>query len=150
MSFQNRINDDIKSSMKLKDNERLLVLRSIKSAILIEKTKDRNLEISDDLCIKIISKLAKQRRDSAKIYKNMNREDLYAVEINQLKYLQHYLPEMMSDDEIKREVNLIINSNNFNSLSDMGKCMVLVLKKISGNADGKKVAEIVKSELKDR
>ena len=92
------------------------------------KTKDRNLEISDDLCIKIISKLAKQRRDSAKIYKNMNREDLYAVEINQLKYLQHYLPEMMSDDEIKREVNLIINSNNFNSLSDMGKC-ILVLKK---------------------
>ena len=150
MSLQNRINDDIKSSMKLKDNERLLVLRSIKSAILIEKTKDRNLEISDDLCIKIISKLAKQRRDSAKIYKNMNREDLYAVEINQLKYLQHYLPEMMSDDEIKREVNLIINSNNFNSLSDMGKCMVLVLKKISGNADGKKVAEIVKSKLKDR
>ena len=150
MSLQNRINDDIKSSMKLKDNERLLLLRSIKSAILIEKTKDRNLEISDDLCIKIISKLAKQRRDSAKIYKNMNREDLYAVEINQLKYLQHYLPEMMSDDEIKREVNLIINSNNFNSLSDMGKCMVLVLKKISGNADGKKVAEIVKCELKDR
>lgn len=150
MSLQNRINDDIKSSMKLKDNERLLVLRSIKSAILIEKTKDRNLEISDDLCIKIITKLAKQRRDSAKIYKNLNREDLYAVEINQLKYLQHYLPEMMSDDEIKREVNLIINSNNFNSLSDMGKCMVLVLKKISGNADGKKVAEIVKSKLKDR
>ena len=150
MSLQNRINDDIKSSMKLKDNERLLVLRSIKSAILIEKTKDRNLEISDDLCIKIISKLAKQRRDSAKIYKNMNREDLYSVEINQLKYLQHYLPEMMSDDEIKREVNLIINSNNFNSLSDMGKCMVLVLKKISGHADGKKVAEIVKCELKDR
>ena len=150
MSLQNRINDDIKSSMKLKDNERLLVLRSIKSEILIEKTKDRNLEISDDLCIKIISKLAKQRRDSAKIYKNMNREDLYAVEINQLEYLKHYLPEMMSDDEIKREVNLIINSNNFSSLSDMGKCMVLVLKKISGNADGKKVAEIVKSELNDR
>ena len=150
MSLQNRINDDIKSSMKLKDNERLLVLRSIKSAILIEKTKDRNLEISDDLCLKIISKLAKQRRDSAKIYKNMNREDLYAVEINQLEYLKHYLPEMMSDDEIKREVNLIINSNNFSSLSDMGKCMVLVLKKISGNADGKKVAEIVKSELNDR
>ena len=150
MSLQNRINDDIKSAMKLKDNERLLVLRSIKSAILIEKTKDRNLEISDDLCIKIITKLAKQRRDSAKIYKNLNREDLYAVEINQLKYLQHYLPEMMSDDEIKREVNLIIKSNNFNSLSDMGKCMVLVLKKISGNADGKKVAEIVKSKLKDR
>ena len=73
--------------------------------------------------------MQKQRRDSAKIYKNMNREDLYAVEINQLKYLQHYLPEMMSDDEIKREVNLIISSNNFNSLSDMGKCMVLVLKK---------------------
>tara|TARA_B100001287_G_scaffold221938_1_gene191085 strand:- start:1412 stop:1864 length:453 start_codon:yes stop_codon:yes gene_type:complete len=150
MSLQNRINDDIKSSMKLKDNERLLVLRSIKSEILIEKTKDRNLEISDDLCLKIISKLAKQRRDSAKIYKNMNREDLYAVEINQLEYLKHYLPEMMSDDEIKREVNLIINSNNFSSLSDMGKCMVLVLKKISGNADGKKVAEIVKSELNDR
>ena len=89
MSLQNRINDDIKSSMKLKDNERLLLLRSIKSAILIEKTKDRNLEISDDLCIKIISKLAKQRRDSAKIYKKMNREDLYAIEINQLNYLQH-------------------------------------------------------------
>ena len=62
MSLQNRINDDIKSSMKLKDNERLLVLRSIKSAILIEKTKDRNLEISDDLCIKIISKIGKTKK----------------------------------------------------------------------------------------
>ena len=150
MSLQNRINDDLKSSMKLKDNERLLVLRSIKSAILIEKTKGRNLEISDDLCLKIISKLAKQRRDSAKIYKNTNREDLYAIEINQLKYLQHYLPEMMSDDKIKKEVSQIIASNNFNSLSDMGKCMVLVLKKISGNADGKKIAEIVRRELKGK
>ena len=101
-------------------------------------------------CLNIGCIPSKRLLHSSKIYKNMNREDLYAVEINQLKYLQHYLPEMMSDDEIKREVNLIINSNNFNSLSDMGKCMVLVLKKISGNADGKKVAEIVKCELEDR
>ena len=150
MTLQQKINDDIKSSMKLKDNERLLVLRSIKSAILIEKTKDRSLEISDDLCLKIISKLAKQRRDSAKIYKNTNREDLYAIEINQLKYLQHYLPKMMSTDEIKKEVSQIIVSNNFNSLSDMSKCMVLVLKKFSVNADSKKIAEIVRKELKGK
>lgn len=150
MTLQQKINDDIKSSMKLKDNERLLVLRSIKSAILIEKTKDRSLEISDDLCLKIISKLAKQRRDSAKIYKNTNREDLYAIEINQLKYLQYYLPKMMSTDEIKKEVSQIIVSNNFNSLSDMSKCMVLVLKKFSVNADGKKIAEIVRKELKGK
>ena len=101
MSIQNLISEDIKKAMLAREVDKLAALRSVKSAILLEASKDGSSEISDDIALKIIIKLVKQRKDSAQIYKEQNRPDLESDELKQLKYLEFYLPEQLSNDEIE-------------------------------------------------
>ena len=91
MNIQNLINHDIKQAMLAKDVEKLAALRSVKSAFLLEASKDGRSEISDEIALKIIAKLVKQRKDSAQIYNEQNRQDLEKDELEQLKYLEVYL-----------------------------------------------------------
>ena len=147
MSIQNLISEDIKNAMLAREVDKLAALRSVKSAILLEASKDGSSEISDDIALKIIIKLVKQRKDSAQIYKEQNRPDLESDELKQLKYLEFYLPEQLSNDDIETIVNKIIVDNNARSMKDMGRVMGLASKVLGGKADGKLIAQIVKEKL---
>ena len=148
MNIENQINESIKDSMKKKDSLRLESLRSIKSAILLEKTKfpsDKTLDENE--IIKILQRLVKQRNDSAKIYNEQNREDLANIEVAQSKIISEFLPEQLNETELTEIINTTITELNASSMKDMGAVIFEVNKKVSGKAEGRIIAEIVKNKL---
>tara|TARA_Y100001968_G_C19388764_1_gene734354 strand:+ start:589 stop:1041 length:453 start_codon:yes stop_codon:yes gene_type:complete len=147
MKIQDRIDQDIKESMINKQTVRLESLRSIKASFLLEMSKDGSDSITDETAQKIILRLAKQRKESASIYSEKKRHDLEEIELNQLKYLEFYLPEQMSELEVRRVIQGVINSLGASTITDMGKCMSLAMKKLEGKSDGKLISNIVKEEL---
>ena len=149
MSIQEKINDEIKLSMKEKNVNKLSALRSVKSAILLELTKDGKTNMSDEIAIQIISKLVKQRKESASIFKSKNRVDLEKEELLQIKYLEVYLPKQLSEDEIEEYIRTKLNKIDNISLKDMGRLMGLLMKELSGKADGKIISMILKRKLSE-
>ena len=149
MSIQEKINDEIKLSMKEKNVDKLSALRSVKSAILLELTKDGKTNMSDETAIQIISKLVKQRKESASIFKSKNRLDLEKEELSQIKYLEVYLPKQLSEDEIEEYIRTKLNKIDNISLKDMGRLMGLLMKELSGKADGKIISKILKRKLSE-
>ena len=149
MSIQEKINNEIKLSMKEKNVDKLAALRSVKSAILLELTKDGKTNMSDEIAIQIISKLVKQRKESASIFKSKNRLDLEKEELSQIKYLEVYLPKQLSEDEIEEYVRTKLNKIENISLKDMGRLMGLLMKELSGKADGKIISKILKRKLSE-
>ena len=149
MSIQEKINNEIKLSMKEKNVDKLAALRSVKSAILLELTKDGKTNMSDEIAIQIISKLVKQRKESASIFKSKNRLDLEKEELSQIKYLEVYLPKQLSEDEIEEYINIKLNEIDNFSLKDMGRLMGLLMKELSGKADGKIISKILKRKLSE-
>ena len=149
MSIQEKINDEIKLSMKEKNVDKLSALRSVKSAILLELTKDGKTNMSDEIAIQIISKLVKQRKESASIFKSKNRLDLEKEELSQIKYLEVYLPKQLSEDEIEKYISIKLNEIDNFSLKDMGRFMGLLMKELSGKADGKIISKILKRKLSE-
>ena len=147
MSIQEKINNEIKLSMKEKNVDKLSALRSVKSAILLELTKDGKTNMSDEIAIQIISKLVKQRKESASIFKSKNRVDLEKEELAQIKYLVVYLPKQLSEDEIEERIKVKLNEIDNVSLKDMGRMMGLLMKEFSGKADGKMISMILKKKL---
>lgn len=147
MNIQNLINHDIKQAMLAKDVEKLAALRSVKSAFLLEASKDGRSEISDEIALKIIVKLVKQRKDSAQIYNEQNRQDLEKDELEQLKHLEVYLPKQLSEDEVKIIIDAIVDDLGAVSMKDMGRVMSEANKKIGSQADGKLIANIVRNKL---
>jgi len=147
MNIQNLINHDIKQAMLAKDVEKLAALRSVKSAFLLEASKDGRSEISDEIALKIIAKLVKQRKDSAQIYNEQNRQDLEKDELEQLKHLEVYLPKQLSEDEVKIIIDAIVDDLGAVSMKDMGRVMSEANKKIGSQADGKLIANIVRNKL---
>ena len=133
--------------MLAREVDKLAALRSVKAAILLEASKDGSSEISDDIALKIIIKLVKQRKDSAQIYKEQNRQDLESDELKQLEYLELYLPEQLSKDKIEIIITKIIVDVNASSMKDMGRVMGLASKELGGKADGKLIAQIVKEKV---
>ena len=133
--------------MLAKDVEKLAALRSVKSAFLLEASKDGRSEISDEIALNIIAKLVKQRKDSAQIYNEQNRQDLEKDELEQLKHLEVYLPKQLSEDEIKIIIDTIVDDLGAVSMKDMGRVMSDANKKIGSQADGKLIANIVRNKL---
>ena len=150
MSIQEKINDEIKLSMKEKNVDKLSALRSVKSAILLELTKDGKTNMSDEIAIQIISKLVKQRKESASIFKSKNRLDLEKEELSQIKYLEVYLPKQLSEDEIEEYIRTKLNKIDNISLKDMGRLMGLLMKELSGKADGKIISKILRRKLSEK
>ena len=146
MSFKDKINADIKTAMLARDKERLAVLRDVKSKLLMEATSG-NGEASDETAIKICMKLHKQRMETYEIYKAQNREDLAADELFQAKVIEEFLPKMMSEEEVKAEVNAAVASTGATGPQDMGKVMGVLSGKLAGKADGKLIASLVKEAL---
>jgi len=134
--------------MKSKDQTSLRALRAIKSAIILQKTqKGSSEEISNDDELKILQKLVKQRKDSADIYQDQDRMDLAKPELDEIKIIEQFLPEAMSEEEIENEVKKVIGETGAEGMKDMGKVMGIVTKKLMGKADGKTISTIVRNNL---
>ena len=148
MSLENKIMTLMKESMKSKDQTSLRALRAIKSAIILQKTqKGSSEEISNDDELKILQKLVKQRKDSVDIYQDQDRMDLAQPELDEIKIIEQFLPEAMSEEEIEIEVKKVINETRAEGMKDMGKVMGIVTKKLMGKADGKTISTIVRNNL---
>lgn len=148
MNIEHEINESIKSSMKSKDTIRLESLRAIKSAILLEKTKTGSKDqVDEDIILKILQKMVKQRNESAKIYIEQKREELAEVEISQAKIITEFLPEQLSESELTEIIDSVIMDLNAESMKDMGKVISNVNQKVSGKAEGRVIAEMVKNKL---
>lgn len=148
MSLKQQIDNDIKKAMLAKNKEELEALRSIKSLILLAETdKGASAEISSDVENKLLMKAAKQRKESADIFKEQNRSDLADKELFQLEVINRYLPKQLSEQEIENVVKSIIQQVNAKGPQDMGKVMGAATKSLAGQADGKVISEIVKRLL---
>lgn len=147
MNIQELINNDIKNAMLAREAQKLAALRAVKSAIMLEATKDGKSEVSDEVVLKIISRLVKQRRDSAQIYNEQNRQDLEKDELEELKHLEVYLPKQLSKDAVEKVIDMIILDLGTCSPADMGKVMGLAINKLRGQADGKLISTLVKRKL---
>jgi hypothetical protein len=147
MSVQEQINADIKGAMKSKNVDKLAALRAVKSAIMLEATKEGVPEVTDEVSLKLIAKLVKQRKDSAAIFTEQNRLDLAVDEENQLAYLEPYLPTQMEEEEVRKAVKNVIAKVGASSPADMGKCMALLMGSLNGKADGSLISKFVKEEL---
>lgn len=147
MTLEERINADIKAAMLAKDRKKLEALRAVKSAILLLKTDGSGSEISPEAEMACLQKLVKQRKESAELYKQQNRLDLYEEEAFQQSVIEQYLPEQMSEEEIESKLKEIISQTGASSIKDMGKVMGAAQKAFAGRADNKLVSTIVKRLL---
>jgi uncharacterized protein YqeY len=147
MSLTEKINADIKEAMKAREREKLAALRAIKSALMLEATKDSSGEVSEEVEMKILQKLHKQRKDAAALYEEQNRPDLLEDEVFQANIIEAYLPAQMSEDKIGSIVKDIIAKTGASSPADMGKVMGAAMGKLSGKADGKIISKLVREYL---
>ena len=148
MNLFDQISKDIMEAMKAKDKVRLEALRNIKKYFIEAKTAPgNNDELPDAEALKILSKLAKQGRESAAFYREKGREELAAEEEAQATVIEGYLPQALTPAEIEAEVKAIIAETGAAGMKDMGKVMGLASKKMAGRADGREISQIVKQLL---
>jgi uncharacterized protein YqeY len=148
MSLKSKIETEIKQAMLAKNKERLTALRSIKSLILLAETeKGAKQEINEAGEIAILTKAAKQRKDSLAIYETQNRADLAAVEQQELVVIEEFLPKQLSESEVRDIIKAAVTKLGATTIKDMGKVMGAVSKDLAGKADNKLIADIIKSQL---
>ena len=148
MELEKIINDDIKATMLARDSKKLEALRAIKAALLLEKTKEGTTgDIPDTIEVKLLQKLVKQRRESAGIYSNANREDLAEKELFEASIIERYLPQQLPEEKVREIIQKIIKDTGATSMKEMGKVMGLANKELSGQADNKLISAIVKKLL---
>lgn len=148
MDLYSQIDADIKAAMLAKDKVRLQALRGIKKEFIEGKTAPgANGELSDEAATKILVKMAKQRRESARIYTEQNRPELAATEIAECEVIEAYLPKALSDEELTAELTKIIAETGASSLAEMGKVMGVATKRLAGRADGRAISAKVRELL---
>lgn len=148
MSLQEHIMTAMKAAMKDKDQMALSALRAVKSEILLAQTETGTKEdITEQQEIQILSKLVKQRKDSAAIYTEQNRSDLAEPELAQADIIMQFLPTQLSESEIEKVVEDAIAKVGAEGMKDMGKVMGIVNQQLAGKADGKTISTIVKAKL---
>ncbi len=148
MDLYQTIEAAIKEAMLAKDRMRLQALRGIKKEFIEARTAPgSNGELSDGEALKILVKMAKQRRESAAIYTEQQRPDLAATELDELAVIEAYLPKALSEDELRAELEKIIAQTGATSPADMGKVMGAATKALAGRADGKAISAMVRQLL---
>ncbi|UON81000.1 GatB/YqeY domain-containing protein [Dyadobacter chenwenxiniae] len=149
MSLKTDVESGIKDAMRAKDQDTLRALRAIKSLILLEEETKGGAtgELTADDELKLLTKAAKQRRESADIYKSQNRPDLLEKEEAELAIIEQFLPKQLTEDEVKAKLQDIITRVGASSPADMGKVMGVATKELAGQADGRVVSTLVKSLL---
>ncbi len=148
MSLKAKIEEGIKKAMLAREQDRLQALRSIKSAILLAETeKGAKEELTEEAEMKLLTKAAKQRKDSAEIFGKEGRKDLEETELKELKVIEEFLPKQLSDEELSQKIKEIIEKVGAKSPSEIGKVMGVASKELAGKADGKKISELAKTLL---
>ena len=148
MNLFDRISEDIKKAMLAREKVRLEALRGVKKEFLEAKTaKGANGELSDETAVKIMVKMVKQRKESAKIYEENNRPELAANELEEAAVIEEYLPKQLSGDELEAELKAVIAETGAAGPKDMGKVMGVATKRLAGRAEGKVVSAKVKELL---
>lgn len=150
MGIKDQIFSDLKDAMKAKDQDRLRVLRSLKAKLMEKEIAERQggeAELSDELALQVLTKAAKQRKESITQFTDGGREDLVAIEVMELEIIDAYLPEMMSEDDVRTVVKEKIAAMGASGPQDMGKVMGPIMGLLKGKADGSLVSKLVKEEL---
>ncbi len=148
MNLFDQISEDIKKAMLAREKVRLEALRGVKKEFLEAKTaKGANGELSDDTATKIMVKMVKQRKESAKIYEENNRPELAQNELAEAAVIEEYLPKQLSEEELVAELKAIIAETGATGPKEMGKVMGVATKRLAGRAEGKIVSAKVKELL---
>ncbi len=147
MTLEEKINADLKQAMLNKDEAGLRAIRAIKSAILLSKTEKDAKELDNDLEIKLLQKLVKQRKDALEIFEKERRDDLAQKEREEILVIEKYLPAQMSVEELKAILKIIIAETGAKTPQDMGKVMGIASKQLAGKSDGKTISAVVKELL---
>jgi len=145
MNLSEKVSQGIKLAMIQKQTSRLRALRGIKSQFDILNSSGK--EVTEEMRLSVLQKMIKQRKESAEIYKNNNRLDLFQIEANEIFVIEEFLPKQLSKEEIELEVKKIISDVGATSIREMGKIMGLASKSLAGKADNKIVSDIIKSVL---
>jgi len=148
MSLEQKIMGEMKEAMKSKNEATLRALRAIKAEIIKAKTEPgAHGEISEEKEVSMLQKMMKQRRDSLDIYQQQSRTDLAQKEQEEMAVIERFLPQQLSGEELKTELQQIITETGASSAADMGKVMGVATKKLAGRADGKAISATVKELL---
>lgn len=148
MSYTEKISDDLKQAMKDKQKDRLEALRAVKTAFtLARSSKGAGSVLEDDEALKIMQKLVKQRKESAEIYNEQGRQDLADKELLEAAVIEEYLPQPMSEEELRKYIRNLIIETGATGMQDMGKIMGRATKELAGKADGKTISGIVRELL---
>lgn len=143
--IKEKLNEDIKSFMKNKETVKLNIVRMVKKNITeLETSASHNGEATDEEILKIIQKMVKQGSDTARMYKEQGRDDLYKEESEQIEVLKNYLPKQLSEEEISKEIDKVMEETGLNQ---MGPLMKELNKRLAGRADGKTISNILKTKL---
>lgn len=146
MSLRERLNDDMKAAMKARDDLSLSAIRLVRSTVKNKEIEKRH-ELDEQEITEVISSLAKQRRESIRLFKEAGRDELVAKEEKELELLLSYLPTQLSAEELAGLVTKAILESGANGAADMGKVMKVLMPLVAGKADGKIVSEEVKKQL---
>ena len=146
MSLKEKLQEDLKSSMKNKDTVKKSVVTLIRASIK-QYEVDNRVELEDDAIIDLIAKQLKQRRDSLVEFEKANRDDLVSETEAEIEVLKEYLPQQLSEEELNEIVKATISEVGATSMKDMGKIMAAIQPKTKGRADGKLINELVKNNL---
>lgn len=146
MSLKDRLNQDLKETMRARDSKKLGTLRLVTAAIK-QIEVDERIEVDDARLLVILDKLVKQRKESIAQFQAANRDDLVAQEAYELEIISHYLPEPLSDAEITQLVEQTIQASGATKISDMGNVMAQLKPQLQGRADMAKVSALIKSKL---
>ena len=148
MNLFDQVSNDIKSAMLAKDKVRLEALRGIKKEFLEAKTaKGADGELTDDMAMKILAKMVKQRKESAQIYTEQNRPDLAEPELAEAAVIETYLPKQMTEEELTEALKAIIAQVGATTPQEMGKVMGVATNQLAGRADGRAISAKVKELL---
>lgn len=148
MSLKSTIESEIKQAMLNKDKDRLRALRAIKSQILLAETeKGGGGDLTEEVEMKLLTKAAKQRRDSIDVFEQQGRSDLAETEKSELEVIEGFLPKQLSEEEVEAEVKQVIDAVGASGPQDMGKVMGAATKKLAGKADGKLISLLAKKLL---
>ena len=144
MSLKEQLSNDLKDAMRAGDEMRKNTLRMVMSAVqMAEVAGSERRELSEEQVMQVVSKQAKQRRESIEEFKKANRQDLIDIEASELSIIEEYLPELMGRDEIEAEAKKVIAEVGATGPSDKGKVMKALMPRLAGKAEGREINEVV-------
>ena len=148
MSLLDRVNEDLKTAMKAKDQLRMDVIRMVKAAILNKQIEVKKEPLDDVEVVRVMTNLVKQRREAVEQYQKAARPDLADRELREITIIEAYLPKPLSAQEMAQVVDVVINETGARTLKDMGTVMKAVMAKLAGQTvDGKAVSDLVRAKL---